>query len=84
LSQILILPIPDPVSRILDPKTATKERGEKNSEHYGTGTGTLSSRLMENRKKLDQNSEFTLFPFSTSSLNLALRTLSSLFMMSGR
>jgi hypothetical protein len=29
LSRILILPIPDPGSRILDPKTATKERGEK-------------------------------------------------------
>jgi hypothetical protein len=29
LSRILILPIPDPGSRIPDPKTATKERGEK-------------------------------------------------------
>ncbi len=28
-SRILILPIPDPGSRIPDPKTATKERGEK-------------------------------------------------------
>jgi hypothetical protein len=28
-SRILILPIPDPGSRIPDPNTATKERGEK-------------------------------------------------------
>jgi hypothetical protein len=28
-SRILILPIPDPESRIPDPKTATKERDEK-------------------------------------------------------
>jgi hypothetical protein len=28
-SRILILPIPDPGSRIPDPKTATKETGEK-------------------------------------------------------
>jgi hypothetical protein len=28
-SRILILPIPDPGSRLPDPKTATKERGEK-------------------------------------------------------